>query len=161
MGADESTCQRCGGPNRVWYAPSPLWNEVMRGGSINGDEEYGIVCPTCFMVLAEERGIAGCWRLDARDVHVELETVTPSGRRWDVEADRWSAPDGDVGECNCGGPLVHTTVDGNEGHAVGCPARPPVAAQGAGGVEVTTRRDDLNIGASTTCYVCPDGPDCR
>jgi hypothetical protein len=86
----ESSCQRCGGPNRVWYTPSPLWNAVMRGGSINGTEEFGgIVCPTCFMVLAEEQGIASMWRLDAQLVHADLELTTPSGRYWDPEADRW------------------------------------------------------------------------
>jgi hypothetical protein len=26
--------------------------------------------------------------------------------------------------CTCGGPMVHTMVDGNEGHAVNCPAHP-------------------------------------
>jgi len=89
----ESWCHRCGGPNRSWHVPSPLWNAVMRGGSINGEEEYsGIVCPTCFMVLAEERGVGEAWRLDARVVHVELELTTPSGRVWDAEADLWREP---------------------------------------------------------------------
>lgn len=88
----EAICQRCGGPNIVWFAPSPLWNAVMRGGSINGDEEHGIVCPICFAALAEERGIATCWRLDAEAVNVELETVTPSGRVWDGR--RWADPVG-------------------------------------------------------------------
>ena len=88
----ESRCGRCGGPNRVWYAPSPLWNAVMRGGSINGEEEFSVVCPTCFVVLAEERGIAQTWRLDAQEVHAELELTTPSGRTWDADADRWREP---------------------------------------------------------------------
>ena len=90
----ESVCRRCGGANPVWSAPSPLWNQVMRGGSINGDEEfYGIVCPLCFIALAEQRGIADGWRLSATDVHVELETVTPSGRVWDDEAWLWQTPE--------------------------------------------------------------------
>lgn len=90
----ESECRRCGGPNRVWYAPSPLWNAVMRlGGSINGAEDFsGIICPTCFVVLAEERGIASMWRLDAREVHIELELTTPSGRTWSAATDRWVDP---------------------------------------------------------------------
>jgi hypothetical protein len=78
----ESYCGRCGGPNIVWTAPSPLWNAVIRGGSINGDEIYGVVCPTCFAVLAEHAGIARGWQLHARKVMVPLETVTPSGRVW-------------------------------------------------------------------------------
>lgn len=88
--SDEAHCHRCHGPNTPWSAPSPLWNEVMRGGSINGDEIFdGIVCPTCFAIMAEERGIAQFWRLTAQRVHVELETVTPSGRTWDEQAFRW------------------------------------------------------------------------
>lgn len=86
----ESYCHRCGGPNIVWVSPSPLWNAVMRGGSINGDDEHdGIVCPTCFARLAEERGIASRWRLSAELVAVDLETVTPSGRTWDAETWLW------------------------------------------------------------------------
>lgn len=74
----------------MWFAPSPLWNEIMRGGSINGTEEFsGIVCPTCFAVLAEEAGIAFHWRLDALDIRVGLELVTPSGRRWNPVAGIW------------------------------------------------------------------------
>lgn len=89
----EATCGRCGGPNVTWSAPSPLWNAVMRGGSINGAEEFdGIVCPVCFAQLAEERGIAKLWRFSAEVVLAELETVTPSGRTWDEAAWRWREP---------------------------------------------------------------------
>jgi hypothetical protein len=88
----EALCHRCGGPNVVWVAPSPLWNAVMRGGSINGDDDpAGIVCPTCFAVLAQERGVAEFWRLSAERVKVELETVTPSGRVWDEATWMWRA----------------------------------------------------------------------
>lgn len=74
----------------MWCAPSPLWNAVMRGGSVNGVEEFdGIVCPVCFAQLAEQRGIASVWRLSAEQVHVPLETVTPSGRTWDSDAWLW------------------------------------------------------------------------
>jgi hypothetical protein len=90
----ESVCGRCGGRNLVWAAPSPLWNAVMRGGDINGGPEpfHGIVCPTCFAVLAEERGIAADWVLTARDIRVELQTVTPSGRVWDDVTMLWIKP---------------------------------------------------------------------
>lgn len=89
----EDQCQRCFGPNIVWSAPSPLWNEVMRGGDINGTEQYaGIVCPTCFIVLAEARGIATHWRVTAQWVHVPLQTVTPSGRIWDATEWLWIDP---------------------------------------------------------------------
>jgi hypothetical protein len=95
----EDSCHRCGRSLSIpWAAPSPLWNAVMRGGSINGDDLFdGIVCPTCFAQLAEERGIADLWRFDAQRVHVPLETVTPSGRVWDEQAWMWREPaDGDV-----------------------------------------------------------------
>jgi hypothetical protein len=89
----ESQCRRCGGPNVSWAAPSPLWNAVMRGGSIDGPWEFGeLICPTCFVVLAEERGIACDWTVAAKTVYVALETVTPSGRRWDAESGLWVEP---------------------------------------------------------------------
>lgn len=84
--SDESVCQRCNGFNPVWTAPSPLWNYVMRGGSIDGIEVFSVVCPSCFVILARERGIdATGWRFQAMDVTVELETVTPTGRVWNPE----------------------------------------------------------------------------
>lgn len=86
----EATCQRCGGPNLSWSAPSPLWNQVMRGGSINGDELYsGIVCPICFAQIAGQQRVADAWWLTAKEVHVELETVTPSGRVWNEIRQLW------------------------------------------------------------------------
>ena len=84
----EARCHRCGTPDsNDWSAPSPLWNEVMRGGSINGGPEpyCGVVCPTCFMVLAQRAGVASRWRLYADQVHRPLETVTPSGRVWNEQ----------------------------------------------------------------------------
>ncbi|HCT81183.1 MAG TPA: hypothetical protein DGT23_32360, partial [Micromonosporaceae bacterium] len=88
----EGHCHRCGGPNLPWSAPSPLWNEVMRGGDINGGESYdGIICPVCFAILAEDVGIADLWRLDAKQVHRTLQTVTPSGRVWNDQTWMWEA----------------------------------------------------------------------
>jgi len=86
----EIYCWRCGGPNVPWSAPSPLWNEVMRGGDINGSEIHnGIICPTCFAVLAQQAGIAELWRFHADRVLVPLQTVTPSGRTWNAGTWRW------------------------------------------------------------------------
>lgn len=87
----ETRCGRCFGPNRVWVAPSPLWNQVMRGGDINGAESCGIVCPTCFMILAEQQGVAEFWRLSAERVHVGLQGVTPSGRVWNEQTWMWES----------------------------------------------------------------------
>jgi len=90
----EADCHLCGGPNIAWSAPSPLWNAVMRGGSINGEELHdGIVCPVCFATLAEAAGIADLWKFSAKRVHVDLETVTPSGRVWDEVTWMWREPD--------------------------------------------------------------------
>lgn len=86
----EARCGRCGNPNVQWVAPSPLWNAVMRGGDIDGAEQYdGIVCPTCFALLAEAAGVASGWRLIAQDIRVVLQTRTPSGRVWDEESWLW------------------------------------------------------------------------
>lgn len=97
MSSDAEQCQRCGGENPAWSAPSPLWNAVMRGGSIEGDSIYGdMVCARCFTVLAEEKGIASLFRLTADKVNVELETVTPSGRVWSDEKQLWLDAEKDV-----------------------------------------------------------------
>lgn len=78
----------------MWYVPSPLWNEVMRDGDIDGPWQWDeIICPLCFMELAEDKGIAHGWRLDATDVLVELKTTTPSGRVWDPTVDLWIEPE--------------------------------------------------------------------
>lgn len=88
----ERLCNRCGGHNVSWSAPSPLWNEVMRGGDINGPWQYGeIICMTCFAEIAARDGVASGWRLSADDVHVSLQTVTPSGRVWNEDAQLWES----------------------------------------------------------------------
>lgn len=88
----ESYCHRCGGPNRAWSTPSPLWNMVMRGDDINGSEMFdGIVCPTCFMVLAQDAGVAHLWYLTAEAL-VPLTLITPSGRVWDDAVGMWIEP---------------------------------------------------------------------
>jgi hypothetical protein len=85
----EEYCHRCNGPNVSWSAPSPLWNAVMRGGSINGPQEFDeIICPTCFFVLADDRGVATGFRVDAQAL-VPFQTVTPSGRRWNSNTLLW------------------------------------------------------------------------
>jgi hypothetical protein len=87
----EERCHRCGGPNvHAWCAPSPLWNQVMRGGDINNPDRFdGIVCTVCFAQLAEDEGIASFWRFYAERVHVELATTTPSGRVWNERKWLW------------------------------------------------------------------------
>lgn len=48
----ESHCQKCGGPNIVWFAASDLWNRV-----VGEEEECSILCPICFVEMAEAKGI--------------------------------------------------------------------------------------------------------
>jgi hypothetical protein len=57
----EATCERCGGPNVVWFAPNDLWNRVV--GSPNG-----ILCPTCFIRAAEASGVEAVWRVTPDDM---------------------------------------------------------------------------------------------
>jgi hypothetical protein len=53
----EDRCQACGGPNIVWFTDSALWNRV--NGSPNG-----ILCPMCFVALAEAIGVPNAgWKL--------------------------------------------------------------------------------------------------
>ena len=78
----EGVCEDCHRAYRVWTADSPLWNAVMRGGSINGDEPTAMLCADCFMSRCEDAGIAQVFTVGAEKVNVELETVTPSGRVW-------------------------------------------------------------------------------
>lgn len=122
----EDVCRRCGGPNDVvWCAPSPLWNAVMRGGTIGGDEQYeGIVCPRCFATLAETAGIARVWRLYAETVLVDLATTTPDGRVWDDKAWLWRDPcgciDGTCARCLLDRPRQRTEPAGEPAQLCAC-----------------------------------------
>lgn len=47
----DSRCHACLGVNPIWWVhPNAVWNEVM-------DDEGGILCPTCFMIVAQARGV--------------------------------------------------------------------------------------------------------
>jgi hypothetical protein len=53
---DEMVCDRCTRRHGVvWFAPSDIWNAVMRR---DGVDEFPFCCPACFMALAGERGVA-------------------------------------------------------------------------------------------------------
>lgn len=55
---DEMVCDRCQRRHGVvWFAPSDIWNAVMREGDRANADEYGFCCPICFMTLAKERGV--------------------------------------------------------------------------------------------------------
>lgn len=102
----EGLCEKCNREYRVWAAASPLWNATIRGGTINGPEEYDYLCANCFMELAEDRGIASLFQIRAEKT-TTLETTTPSGRTWDENAFVWKDP-------NMKYRIHYTLVDGSE-----------------------------------------------
>jgi hypothetical protein len=85
----EGLCELCDREYQPWSAASPLWNAVVRGGSINGEEEFAYLCADCFMRLAANRRVATGFQLDAAVSLIALETVTPSGRRWNAGTFRY------------------------------------------------------------------------
>lgn len=50
----EGLCDRCGGVNVVWWADHDLWNAT---GRTDGADEWPFLCPSCFAVVAEQRGV--------------------------------------------------------------------------------------------------------
>lgn len=94
MRAEDEACRRCGGPNVVWSAPSPLWNLVMRGNDINAETQYAdLVCIACFVEMSEEAGVMPKrWRVYADPEPAGLIYETPSGRVWDAERWLWMNP---------------------------------------------------------------------
>lgn len=61
----EMWCDRCGQRHDVvWFAPSDIWNAVMRDGERGNPDEFGFCCPSCFMQLADERGVGNrMWKI--------------------------------------------------------------------------------------------------
>jgi hypothetical protein len=88
---DHERCRRCGGPNVIWSAASPLWNFVMRGNDINGEPRYhDLVCMACFVRCAVEAGLPEQgWRLTLVPEPEGMIHQTPSGRTWDPERFLW------------------------------------------------------------------------
>lgn len=54
----ELLCQLCNQEYSVWFAPNPIWNQVMRyPDGREASEKYHFVCPNCFIKIAEKRGL--------------------------------------------------------------------------------------------------------
>jgi hypothetical protein len=52
----EDSCQECGRPNVVWFAPNEIWNAT--------DTGHDILCPVCFIKRAEAAGFnKSAWRI--------------------------------------------------------------------------------------------------
>lgn len=92
-GAD-GPCQMCDQRYPAWRAPDDLWNLVM-GGPEATDDPGGMLCPTCFLRLADVRAPQrGAWVVGtpARPesaVREERDAQWRAGR--DALADRWAA----------------------------------------------------------------------
>jgi len=77
----ELLCEICDRDYPVWFAPSDLWNRVIRGGTKGGDEMYAFLCPTCFATLAEIAGVETTgWMLtteqpDVSALHIERSNL--------------------------------------------------------------------------------------
>ncbi len=83
---EQRHCERCGGLNPVWYAPSPLWNAV-----VGYREILSIWCPTCFGDAMHAKGIARTMRVTYDHLDAEIPWVHPvDGRTWNAETDLWN-----------------------------------------------------------------------
>lgn len=47
----EDYCHNCGADNICWYAPNEIFN------SVTGTHGEGIICPQCFMKMADAKGM--------------------------------------------------------------------------------------------------------
>lgn len=89
----EDFCQRCNRSNIVWFAPNEIWNKAVRA---TGQPE--ILCPVCFVELAEIVGITGVWQVSLQSTTASAE-ASMSDAEWDeyidglIEAHK-------KGECN-------------------------------------------------------------
>jgi hypothetical protein len=61
FGHPEAICEDCGGANVSWFAPSPLWNQVVRPDGEQGDP---MLCPRCFALRAFRAGVDVTWKLE-------------------------------------------------------------------------------------------------
>jgi hypothetical protein len=58
----ELYCHKCGGPNVVWFTSNAMWDKAVTKAN-----EPGILCPTCFIQLAEAAGFYGVWKVSLHD----------------------------------------------------------------------------------------------
>lgn len=153
--ADTEWCRRCGGPNVIWSAASPLWNLVMRGNDINGETKFAdLVCMPCFITLAVEAGLSTHgWRLTLVPEPEGLIYETPSGRVWDPERFLWVDPQprydpnecGNCGRCgHCSPPdadpaRAHQSTPPEQAEAVAAAVRAAVETQ-VGYLELTAKQ---------------------
>lgn len=72
----ESVCGSCKGENPgPWSAPNDLWNQIV--GS-----PYGILCPNCFINLANEMGVTNVWDVAPRITPPDVQEAEPVADDW-------------------------------------------------------------------------------
>jgi len=83
MSSDNAeVCMKCGSENITWFAPSPLWNAVMRDPYLES-----IVCPVCFVKYSEQKlGKRTAWSLtpeviDGEEFWIPIEEKLDGGWR--------------------------------------------------------------------------------
>ena len=80
----EDFCQRCNRSNIVWFAPNEIWNKAVRA---TGQPE--ILCPVCFVELAEIVGITGVWKVSLQSTAALPEETADKGTVSDAEWDEY------------------------------------------------------------------------
>ncbi len=106
----EDRCKRCGGKNITWFAPNSLWNRAVRAHN-----EPEIVCPICFVELAEAAGIK------------------PAS--WQVTPEDWSTADSRACKCHNGKPC-DSSCAGKHHDGCGEISEPPKAKSPLGQVRL-------------------------
>lgn len=69
----EDFCKKCGRPNIVWFGPNAIWNQAVRAAN-----EPEILCPVCFVQLAEAVGLGGVWKVAPKDYDDATPPALPS-----------------------------------------------------------------------------------
>jgi hypothetical protein len=59
----DTICQECSSLNPCWWVEDDVWHQVVGSSA-------GILCPNCFIVMAESKGFgrSGAWQLYAPGV---------------------------------------------------------------------------------------------
>lgn len=96
----EGWCRKCGGRNVTWFAPNSLWNRAVRQ-QLREQDIGSIICPICFVEMAELGGIR-----------------PPA---WQVAPEGWSESDPRACKCHNGMPCDERCADN---HHEGCTAAP-------------------------------------
>lgn len=90
----EDVCYDCGGPNVVWFAPSQLWNLVVRQSIRNQGGADPMLCPRCFILRADAEGVNLVWCVSPENHALnnlieQLDSLKPSGLSdWKREVQR-------------------------------------------------------------------------